>query len=72
LTLLTSKANKTVKAKPFAAKKLVFEGKDLECPHPILSISKSVTDETEWDAAAVDRRTEFLATTILSRWPYPS
>lgn len=71
LTLVTNAANSYLKAKPFSAKKLVFEGQDPNMAHPILSVNQSVYSIPKWTNVEVSTRTTFLASKIMERWPFP-
>ena len=72
LTLLTFRANRYLKARDFEAKRKVFENRDPICPHPILSISQSITANLAWTPGAINDRTELLASKIMERWPFPA
>lgn len=70
LTLLTFAANRFLKAKDFISKKAVFTNSESACPHPILSISQSVTSAARWSPEAIDDRTQVLADAAIARWPH--
>ena len=72
LTLLTNQANKFVKTKKFDLKQKVLKGTEPACPHPVLLVSKTINDATQWGPEEIDRRTEWIASECLATWVFPT
>ena len=64
LTLSGDVTNTVMGTGTFAAKRDVYRKSSM-------GITRSLADETEWNEAALERRSEFLARKALDRWPWP-